>query len=161
MKNPNLAESEFTADLGLDPIDKSVGLIAALFHDAGKVMTMQMHHKTPLGHLVDHDSLTLSALHHALERLDCSWPDAAIALRHIWTCRSSKHWGFKAKMPVALAVQKADQISSAYSHEEQAFAPLPAWRNSATHAGTGERYWRLRPHDETDQQVISVGGWNG
>jgi len=143
------------------PADKKLGIIAALFHDAGKVLTTQMQNKNQLGYLVDHDSLTLSALHMALKRLDKSWPDAAIALRHIWTCRSSKQWGFKSKMPIASVVQMADQISTNLAHEGQAFASVPAWRNSARHPETGERFWRMAPNMLAEQQMISMGGSNG
>ena len=140
----------------LSPLDRDLGTVAALFHDAGKVLTMKDAKKTQLGYLVDHDSLTLSTLHHPLQKLDSVWPDAAIALRHIWTCRSHKKWGYKAKMPVATVVQMADQISSNINHESQAFFALPGWRNSATHSASGERFWRLSEpfriaeHDNTE-----------
>jgi len=127
----------------LSPSHQELGTVAALFHDGGKVLTMQPGKKTALGYLVDHDSLTLSALHHPLQKLDLVWPDAAMGLRHIWTCQSSKRWGFKAKTPIATAVQMADQISAKNEHERQAFANAPAWRNNASHPVTGERFWRI------------------
>jgi len=127
----------------LAPVDQNLGIVAALFHDAGKVLTMRADSKNQLGYMVDHDSLTLSALHAPLQRLDADWSEAAIALRHIWTCRSSKKWGFKSKMPIASVVQMADQISANMEHEHQAFAAVPAWRNNAIHPESGERFWRI------------------
>jgi len=139
----------------LSPIHKELGTIAGLFHDGGKVLTMRADNKNQLGYLVDHDSLTLSALHAALQRLDTAWPDAAIALRHIWTCRSSKKWGFKSKMPMASVVQMADQISANMEHESQAFAAVPAWRNNARHPESGQRFWRISGLDRHTKQGMN------
>jgi len=99
---------------------RDIVTVAALFHDAAKVLTMQSDRKTPLGYMVDHDSLTLECLSIPLSRLDNSWPDAAIALRHIWTCKSQRHWGFSARTYLADVVQLADRISAGAHAEKQA-----------------------------------------
>ncbi|WP_072660449.1 TraI domain-containing protein [Mariprofundus micogutta] len=125
---------------------RELGTIAALFHDAGKTITMQANKKAPIGYMVDHDSLTLAALNHSLSLLDSSWTDAAIALRHIWTCRSQKSWGFKAKMPLVHIVQMADRISSELDSENQAFELVEPWRSHAKHPNSEQRYWRLLPY---------------
>jgi 3'-5' exoribonuclease len=141
-----------------------LGIVAALFHDAGKVITMQANKKTPVGYMVDHDALTLEALYYPLSRLDSCWPEAAIALKHIWTCRSNRQWGFQAKMPLAHVVQMADRISTELDSENQAFALVEPWRNHAIHPNSDRRYWRLSPYsgqnDYHDIRAIA-GGYNG
>lgn len=121
---------------------RDIATVAALFHDAGKVLTMKSNGKTPLGYMVDHDSLTLECLSGPLANLDTSWPDAGIALRHIWTCRSRRRWGFAARTYLADVVQLADRISAETDAEQQAFAELPSWRNHAMHPVSEQRFWR-------------------
>jgi len=145
----------------LSATDKDMGVVAALFHDAGKVLTMKDDKKTPMGYLVDHDALTLSALYKPLQQLDKIWIEAAMGLRHIWTCRSSRQWGFKAKMPVASVVQMADQVSTNRNHEDQAFASLPLWRNNAKHPTSDQRFWRVRPYKKPEYSEAINGGYCG
>jgi 3'-5' exoribonuclease len=126
----------------LEPTDKDLGIVAAIFHDAGKTLTMGIQRKTKVGRLVDHDALTLEALYKPLSQLDRTWPDGGIALRHIWTCRSQKHWGYKTKMPVADVVQMADRISANMETEKQLFSTAEPWKSHVKHAVSEQRFWR-------------------
>jgi len=128
-------------------INRDLVTVAALFHDVGKVLTMQEQKKTPLGYLVDHDSLTLTVLNVPLTQLDYAWGNAGLALRHIWTCRSIKQWGFRAKTYLADIVQMADRISAASNCEQQAFSNVEAWRNNTRHSQSDQRFCRPLPPD--------------
>ena len=63
---------------------RELGVVAALFHDIGKIVTMTGEMKrTSTGYLVDHDLLNLELLSYSLQILDEEWPDGARALRYI------------------------------------------------------------------------------
>jgi 3'-5' exoribonuclease len=65
-----------------------LGVVAALLHDAGKIVT---HNRTgkpsPASWVLDHNALTLEVLAPCLKKLDSLNPDMATALRYIWTWR--------------------------------------------------------------------------
>lgn len=95
------------------PEKKELGIVAALFHDIGKILTMtpQMG-LTSLGRCLDHDKLTLEILAPYLRRLDQGWPEGAAELRYLLTWRPGyKDKGFP-KTPLANAVLAADRISA-------------------------------------------------
>lgn len=63
-----------------------IGLVAALFHDIGKILTLTHEMKrTSLGNCVDHDKLTLETLAPYLRELDRQWPQGATELRYLLT----------------------------------------------------------------------------
>lgn len=95
------------------PEKKELGMVAALFHDIGKTLTMtpQMG-LTSLGRAMDHDKLTLEILAPYLHSLDQGWPEGAAELRYLLTWRPGfKDKGFP-KTPLANAVLAADRVSA-------------------------------------------------
>ncbi len=98
---------EFSAE------QKDLGVVAVLFHDIGKILTMSPRMRlTTLGATMDHDKLTLEVLAPHLRRLDAVWPEGAIALRYLMTWRPGKRDPGLPKTPLANAVLAADRISS-------------------------------------------------
>lgn len=106
--------------------EREITIIAALLHDIGKIKSYTTHISTSnLGKMVSHDHLTLEVCAGALKQLDKDWPDAAIALRHIWTCASAgSRYGFQPSTPLANIVRFADKFSAdCYDHKSA------NWRN--------------------------------
>ena len=95
------------------PEKKELGMVAALFHDIGKILTMtpQMG-RTTLGAALDHDKLTLEILSPHLRRLDESWPQEAVQLRYLMTWRPGRRDYGIPKTPLANAVLAADRVSA-------------------------------------------------
>ena len=94
--------------------DRDLAIVAAIFHDIGKTLTLSPSlHLTDIGLLVAHDQLTLEICSGALTHLQLKNADCAMQLRHAWTCEvsSAKH-SYKAKTKVARALKKADGISA-------------------------------------------------
>lgn len=87
-----------------------LGLVAALFHDIGKTLTMTREmQRTPLGRSMDHEKLTLELLAPHIKRLDWDWPAGAGELRYLLT------WKLKQKVPrydMADLVACCDRVSS-------------------------------------------------
>ncbi len=68
-----------------------VGLVASLFHDIGKILTLTHEMKrTPLGSSVDHDKLTLETLAPYLKELDRQLPKGAAELRYLLTWKTGR-----------------------------------------------------------------------
>lgn len=68
-----------------------LGLVAALFHDIGKILTLTHEmQRTSLGVSTDHDKLTCEVLSPALRQLQQEWPDGAKELRYLlgWKVRT-------------------------------------------------------------------------
>jgi len=119
------------AKLGDDLMDLAV--VGALFHDIGKIRTIKAVGKlSDLGRVIDHDSMTLEILAPYLKTLDHTCPDAAIALRYLWTWRSHKGSRSIPLSTLAEVVASADRISTGLNVEEEAFDKLPEWKNFAT-----------------------------
>lgn len=95
------------------PVDElAVGTIAALFHDIGKVRTLDSDgRKTALGKTVNHEALTLEMCAEALGALDADWPWAADMLRTIWTWRQTPKPDWSNQPHLALLVSTADRLS--------------------------------------------------
>lgn len=92
---------------------RDLGVVAALFHDIGKILTMTPQMRlTSLGATMDHDKLTLEVLAPHLRRLDAIWPGGGIDLRYLMTWRPGKRDSGLPKTPLANAVLAADRISS-------------------------------------------------
>jgi 3'-5' exoribonuclease len=87
-----------------------LGLVAALFHDIGKILTMTPQMKrTTLGQSMDHEKLTLELLAPHLMSLDWDWPAGASELRYLLT------WKLRQKVPrydMADLVACCDRVSS-------------------------------------------------
>jgi len=97
----------------LSQTERDLAVVAALFHDIGKIRTMTADMKrTEIGKLVDHDSLTTDVLGSHLAGLECVWPYGAYALRHIWSCMSTKHWAYRPAFSIVHIVKMADRVSS-------------------------------------------------
>ncbi|TMM47055.1 HD domain-containing protein [Colwellia ponticola] len=93
---------------------RDLAITAALLHDIGKVKTLTANmRRTPIGHWVDHDALTLEICSKALATLERLDENSATLLRHIWTCASpGARYGYKAATPIASAIQGADRLSA-------------------------------------------------
>ena len=94
-------------------VKKELGMVAALFHDIGKVLTMTPQMRlTSLGRSIDHDKLTLEVLAPFLRRLDQDWPEGASELRYLMTWRPGRRDPGIPKTPLANAVLAADRVSA-------------------------------------------------
>jgi len=92
---------------------REVGIVAALFHDIGKIKTMTPDMKrTELGKFVNHEALTTELLRDHLIRLETFSSTAAYLLRHTWSSMSAKYWAYKPAFPLVSVVKMADRISS-------------------------------------------------
>lgn len=121
-----------------------LALVGALFHDIGKIRTMKSVGKlSAIGYVCDHESLTLEVLAPHLQVLDSICPDAAIALRYLWTWRNRRYQRAMPLLTVAEAIAAADRISSGLNVQEAAFRDQPDWKNFASY-GTNNSFWRPR-----------------
>ena len=121
-----------------------LALVGALFHDIGKTRTMRSVGKlSSIGYVCDHDSLTLEVLAQHLHALDATCPDAAIALRYLWTWRNRRYQRSTPLLTVAEAIAAADRISSGLNVQEAAFRNQPDWKNFASF-GENNSFWRPR-----------------
>lgn len=102
---------------------QEVGFVAGLLHDVGKTYTYDIHGRTTAtARLCDHDDLTLEVCAFGLAYLDKADPDAALALRHIWTCASpGARYGTPAAMTLARYVRDADGQSAMADNQRKAF----------------------------------------
>lgn len=120
-----------------------VGMIAALFHDIGKIRTIQSVGKHSVaGYVLDHDALTLEILAPHLQRLDASCPDAGVALRYLLTWRCQRK-NFHPLLTIAEAISAADHISSGLDRQRSAFEKCPDWHSFAK-IGENTTFWRPR-----------------
>lgn len=95
-----------------------LGIVAALFHDIGKILTLtyQMQ-RTSLGHSRNHDKLTLEVLDPYLQRLEQDWPQGADELR------CSLTWKLRKPVPrynMADLVACCDRLSSGFDRQKRA-----------------------------------------
>lgn len=121
-----------------------LGIVGALFHDVGKIKTLKSVGKlTSTGFICDHDSLTLEVLAVHLRRLDSICPNAAIALRYLWTWRNGRRHRPIPLITIAEAISVADRISSGLNAQEAAFLNQPEWKSFASF-GDNNTFWRPR-----------------
>jgi len=126
--------------------ETELAIVAALFHDIGKVRTFNDDMKRSMeGYVLDHDAVTLETLSGPLFDLEHRWRDGAVCLRYLWTWNHANS-NTLPLMPVALAVQAADRISASRNAEKRAFAESGNGHRFATLNCTGRknRFWR--PH---------------
>jgi 3'-5' exoribonuclease len=102
---------------------QELGFVAGMLHDIGKTYTFDMYGKpTAAAHLCDHADLTLEACAYGLAYLDKVVPDAAVALRHIWTCASpGARYGNAPAMTLARYVRDADAQSAMADNQRKAY----------------------------------------
>ena len=133
---------------------RDLAIVASLLHDIGKIRSYSMHGYSDHGFLVDHQAVTLEVLATQLASLEAEWPDGALALRHVLTCRSIKRWGYEPRMAIAHVVQLADRLSVEMDMEQNAFASLPGSRNvSVKLNGRNSSYWRPSPEPINNHQI--------
>lgn len=159
-----LAHSVEVAEItyGLDYANeglRDIAVVAALLHDIGKVKTLSLDLKsTTIGKMVAHDDLTLEICARALKNLDKDWLDAALTLRHAWTCGSpAARYGFEANCTLVTKIRYADKLSVERFNDKQIFKA----RNKTTGlAWDGKKYfWRpsaeIINNERSDLCVIS------
>ncbi|WP_405419018.1 TraI domain-containing protein [Marinobacter flavimaris] len=102
---------------------QELGFVAGLLHDIGKTYTYDTWGKpTATARLCDHADLTLEACAYGLAYLDRVDPDAALALRHIWTCASpGARYGATPAMTLARYVRDADAQSAMADNQRKAY----------------------------------------
>ncbi len=84
------------ATLGIDlpRQTRELGMVAALWHDIGKVVTLDNRRGAWLnGAVLDHDALTLELLSTALSGLDREWEEGAMMLRYLFTWKKNGRGG--------------------------------------------------------------------
>jgi putative nucleotidyltransferase with HDIG domain len=130
--------------------ERELGMVAALFHDLGKIRTMECGPEATKNRmLLNHDILALEILAPHLCQLDNDWPDGALALRYLLTWGKMHYQSSIPAMAVAEAVRCADRISCGRERSNNAFFEIPDWKNVV--ADSGVKYFRLRqPGSEPD-----------
>lgn len=132
-----------------DGLVRDVGVVAALMHDLGKVLTQDTSWRNNnIGVEWDHDAFTVQVLSEPLEQLEQVCRDAAHALREIFS------WiGLGAQRPVipryaiSHAVIFADRLSAHRDAEIRAFQNHPHWHRFGEFSG--RRYYRcLKPKND-------------
>lgn len=121
-----------------------LAVVGALFHDIGKIRTVHAQGKLNLsGYVLDHNALTLEILSSHLQKLDDICPDAAIALRYLWTWQSKRDCRPIPLLTVAEAIAAADRISAGLNNEKQLFMERPDWQRFGKFDGKST-LWRPR-----------------
>jgi len=96
-----------------DPAQKELGMVAALFHDIAKTLTLTPDmQRTSLGRTVDHDKLTLEVLAHYLRPYDGDYVEGTAELRYLMTWRPANRDPGIPRTPLANAVLAADRVSA-------------------------------------------------
>ncbi|SDM12406.1 HD domain-containing protein [Geoalkalibacter ferrihydriticus] len=111
----------------IDDSAKEIAMVAALFHDIGKIKTILPDHSFhPRAKIIDHNHLTLEILAPYLAELDKRWESGADALRHIWVWlgKYAKDRGIPA-FPEAELVSMADRYSVGKEAQRAAFSRKP------------------------------------
>lgn len=134
-------------------------MIAALFHDIGKLRTLKPdggYQREAL--LVEHEHLTLEIMQPFLRELERIDDDAAYLLRHAWTWRP-KPGQSSPLSRVVTAVHSADQCSAMQDGEQRAFAEAPDWKQQARLECRGpvRRFWRRKP-DSASLRLMQLAG---
>lgn len=106
--------------------EQEVTIIAALFHDIGKTLTLGTEVHTNLGHMIHHDKLTLLVLANALAQLNVTWQKGAETLQYLLTWNPSEHY---CKFVGGNIIKTADQLSTSWSLRRMAFADKPNYFN--------------------------------
>lgn len=126
----------------LDTQTRDFCIVGGLFHDIGKIRTLNIGGSSLLGCLVSHEHLTLSICKKALEELEAAWPDGAYTLMHVWTAKRTPY-AYERKTPAAHIIAAADRISSEGAKHAAAFDNLPPWHRLREFED--DWYWRPLP----------------
>jgi hypothetical protein len=118
----NIVESNLKLIFEMSQNEKEATLLAALFHDAGKVKTLSLDEHTQLGKIMDHEAFTLTALSEGLGQLQKSWCQGATVLQYLLTWTEKK--GF-CKFVGGNVLKMADHLSTSYSLYKQGFSKKP------------------------------------
>ena len=120
---------------------QEIGFVAGLLHDIGKTFTHDSSGRpNSTARLCDHADLTLEACAFGLAYLDRVNKDAALALRHIWTCASpGARYGYAPALTLARYVRDADAQSAMADNQRKAMAKTPT-RTGFGRLGSS-RYW--------------------
>ena len=130
--------------LDLHGPERELAIVAALFHDIGKVRCFDVTGKRSItGYVMDHDNLTLEMLAHHLAVLDEVWPDGGVALRYLLTWKQGNRKFSVPLLTVAEAITSADRLSSGLDRERQTFRDTPKWRRFVR-TSPSTLYWRPR-----------------
>lgn len=107
---------------GFSNIEKELGVVAALFHDLGKIRTQgQGNWCFQQRMLLAHEIFTLELLAPYLKKLDGAWPEGGLALRYLLSWKPQG----KTKIPaigIAELVRCADRLSAGKDRERQIFS---------------------------------------
>jgi len=143
----SLEVAEIVNRLGADQQDLlELAQVAALFHDIGKIKTMNATMKrTQLGFVVDHNALTLEILAPALSQLEKHWPDGATTLRYLLTWHHHPKPGTPL-MVMAEVLRAADRISTGQDIQNKAYSNALPWQQGAKIESLPypQRFWRPR-----------------
>lgn len=126
----------------LDPQTRDICIVGGLFHDIGKIRTLNIGGSSLLGCLVSHEHLTLSICQKALNELEAAWPDGAYTLMHVWTAKMTPY-AYERKTPAAHIIAAADRISSESAKHGAAFDQLPPWQRLTKFED--DWYWKPLP----------------
>ncbi|MDA8414952.1 MAG: TraI domain-containing protein [Desulfobacteraceae bacterium] len=116
------AETVATSTVGIYPRNEhQVAVVAALFHDLGKIWT----HGKSFRSLLDHSYLNLEILAPRLAELDMVWRPGADMLRHMLVC---PHDNRHDSLVIEEAIRYADRASAGLDARQMAFANEPAFK---------------------------------
>ena len=143
-----LVHSVETANIAISALPESsadevsLTLVAALFHDIGKIRTHDISgNRTSLGRVIGHETLTLECLARPLHKLENKWSDGATALRYLLTYTPEQIK--RPLLPCAMAVSYADRLSASLSARRKAHKNQSS--NStfsySTSKGPRTRFW--------------------
>jgi hypothetical protein len=102
--------------------EKEVAVVAALFHDVGKVKTIGPTQHTSTGRLIDHEQFTLMLLADPLNTLQEYWKEGAETLQYLltWTDKQGV-----CRFVSGNAIKMADRLSTSASLRSMAFKDKP------------------------------------
>jgi hypothetical protein len=104
--------------------EHQVAIVAALFHDLGKIWTNNKSFRP----ILEHSFLCLEILAPRLAMLDAEWRSGADMLRHMLVC---PHDNRHDSLVVEEAIRYADRASAGLDARQQAFANEPSYKSYA------------------------------
>jgi hypothetical protein len=102
--------------------EKEVAVIAALFHDVGKIKTLGPTQHTSTGRLIDHEKFTLMLLASPLNTLQEYWEQGAETLQYLltWTDKQGV-----CRFVSGNAIKMSDRLSTSASLRSMVFKDKP------------------------------------
>ncbi|MBN2864956.1 MAG: TraI domain-containing protein [Thiotrichales bacterium] len=104
--------------------EQEVSVVAALFHDVGKVKTLGTTQHTSTGRLIDHEQFTLMLLVDPLNTLQEYWEQGAQTLQYLLTWKESHG---VCRFVSGNAIKMADRLSTSASLRSMAFKDKPEY----------------------------------